>query len=81
MARDWIDKQMQRWIPAHAEAVLDSFEKNLFPDIGSRPITSITAPELLASLRKVEKRGPWIPRSACFSAAVACSVSVGANSV
>ena len=57
VARDWIDKQKQRWIPAHAEAVLDSFEKNIFPDVGSRPITSITAPELLASLRKVEKRG------------------------
>jgi integrase len=57
VARDWIDKQKQRWIPTHVEAVLDSFEKNIFPDVGSRPITSITAPELLASLGKVEKRG------------------------
>ena len=57
VARDWIEKQKHRWIPAHTAAVLESLENDIFPDLGSRPITSITAPELLAPLRKIEKRG------------------------
>ena len=32
-------------------------ETDIFPQIGSRPITDIDAPELLEMLRKVEKRG------------------------
>ena len=32
-------------------------ERNLFPDLGGRPIAAITAPELLATARKVESRG------------------------
>jgi integrase len=34
-----------------------SLEADLYPDIGTRPIASLTAPELLAVLRKIESRG------------------------
>lgn len=57
VARDWIDKQRLRWVPDHAERVLQSLEADVFPDIGSRPMSEITAPELLLTLRKIEKRG------------------------
>lgn len=33
------------------------FEQLLFPDLGDRPIRVITAPDLLAVLRKIEERG------------------------
>jgi hypothetical protein len=38
---------------------LRRFELNLFPPLGSRPIAEITAPELLAAVRKVEQRGAY----------------------
>ncbi len=34
-----------------------ALNKYVFPEIGSRPITLITAPELLRMLKKIEKRG------------------------
>jgi integrase-like protein len=33
------------------------FDSFLFPEIGSRPIGEVAAPELLAALRKIESRG------------------------
>lgn len=32
-------------------------EANLFPDLGALPIAEITAPDVLAALRKIEHRG------------------------
>src|SRR4051794_30590795 len=57
VAREWINRQAQRWVPSHSDRVLDSLETDIFPEIGSRPIAAITAPELLAALRKIEFRG------------------------
>jgi integrase len=34
-----------------------ALEKDLFPQIGNRPISEITAPDLLMALRKIEARG------------------------
>jgi integrase len=56
VAREWWDKERGRWKPAHAARVLNSLENDIFPELGARPISQITAPELLAALRKVEKR-------------------------
>ncbi|MHB8742679.1 MAG: tyrosine-type recombinase/integrase [Sulfuricaulis sp.] len=57
VALEWIGQQCHRWSPGHVERVRDSIKLDIFPDIGARPIKDITAPELLAVLRKVEKRG------------------------
>src|SRR5450759_2033224 len=57
VAREWIEKQKHQWIPDHAERVLESLNANVFPDLGSRPIRDITSPDLLTTLRKIEKRG------------------------
>jgi integrase len=57
VAREWINRQKKRWIPAHSDRVLDSLETDVFPEIGNRPIAAIAAPELLAALRKIEFRG------------------------
>jgi len=50
-------RQRPKWTPGHAERVKRSLEADLYPDIGTRPIASLTAPELLAVLRKIESRG------------------------
>lgn len=57
VAREWAKQQHERWVPGHRDRVLDSLEKDIFPDIGSRPIHEVTAQDLLETLRRVEKRG------------------------
>ncbi|HLX30215.1 MAG TPA: integrase arm-type DNA-binding domain-containing protein [Casimicrobiaceae bacterium] len=57
VAREWYAKQAKIWVPHHASDVLRRLEANLFPDLGGRPIADITAPELLAAVRKIEYRG------------------------
>jgi len=57
IAREWHSKQSRIWTEHHADDVRRRLEANLFPEIGSRPIAEITAPELLAAARKVEHRG------------------------
>jgi len=57
VARQWHEKQKHQWIAHHAASVIESLETNVFPDVGDRPIREITAPDLLTTMRKVEKRG------------------------
>lgn len=59
IAREWYQKQAHTWVPGHADDVLRRLESNLFPDIGFRPIAELEAPELLACLGKIEKRGAY----------------------
>jgi integrase len=57
IAREWLEKQRNKFTAstfAKAEWMLEEF---LFPHIGARPIESIDAPDILAALRKVEARG------------------------
>ena len=57
VAREWYAKQAHIWVPGHARDVLRRLEGNLFPEIGRAPIGEITAPTLLAAVRKIEARG------------------------
>jgi integrase len=56
VAREWHGKMRGAWSASHATKVLGSLEDNIFPALGQRPVGEITAPELLATLRKVEDR-------------------------
>jgi integrase len=57
VTREWIDRQMKSWVKGHGERILTRFERDLFPWIGARPIADLTAPELLTTVRRIEKRG------------------------
>lgn len=57
IAREWFGSFSKHWVPGHADKVIRRLELNVFPCIGARPIKAITAPELLAVLRRVEARG------------------------
>ncbi len=57
VAEEWFAKQSPIWSEAHATKTLWMLERNLFPWLGTRPISDITPPELLASLRRIESRG------------------------
>jgi integrase len=57
VAREWYAKMARRWAPSHAEKVIRRLERDVFPWVGGRPVAEVTAPELLAVLRRIEKRG------------------------
>ena len=57
IAREWHTKFANTWAPSHADRVLRLLDRDVFPWIGHRPIAEITAPELLAVLRRIEGRG------------------------
>jgi integrase len=57
IAREWLAKFGPSWTPEHAERITRRFERNVFPWIGARPVREVTAPELLAVLRRIEERG------------------------
>ena len=57
VAREWYAQQSRVWAPSHGNRVIRRLEKDIFPRLGSRPVNEITAPEVLAVLRTIEKRG------------------------
>jgi len=59
VAREWYEKQSHVWVEHHASDVLRRLESNLFPELGQKPIAAITAPMLLAAVRKIENRGAY----------------------
>jgi integrase len=57
IAREWAANQRNRLAPRYYALLVSRLEADMFPQIGSRPIADVDAPELLEALRKVEKRG------------------------
>lgn len=57
VAREWLAKYSGNWAEAHISHVRYRFEEMLFPFIGKRAINTISAPELLMVLRRIESRG------------------------
>ena len=57
VAREWHGKYKSSWTENHGNRILTRLENDIFPWVGKRPIREITAPELLAVLRRIESRG------------------------
>lgn len=57
VAREWFAKHSPGWAPSHSDNLRARLENDVYPWIGGRPIGEITAPELLAMLRRIEGRG------------------------
>lgn len=57
IAAEWLDLQRKRFSAASIEKAEWMFNDLLNPFLGSKPITTITAPEVLTVLRKLEARG------------------------
>lgn len=56
IALEWHENQKGRWSDPHYQNVLHRLETDIFPYIGDDPISSIDAPALLNTLKKIEKR-------------------------
>lgn len=57
VAREWFGNGSSRWSEHHAADVLRSLVRDVFPEIGALPIAHIDTATVLATLRKIEKRG------------------------
>lgn len=57
VGREWFNQVMPEKSKSYRERTGRILEKDLYPYLGNRPIASITAPELLAVLRRIEGRG------------------------
>jgi integrase len=57
VARSWFDHWKGPRSPRHADYVLRRLELDVFPSIGAKPVSDITAPQLLAMCKKIESRG------------------------
>jgi integrase len=57
VAREWFAKFATRWAASHADKIMARLERDVFPWIGSKPNAALTAPDVLAVLRRIESRG------------------------
>lgn len=57
VAREWHERNKAKWTTGYGADLLHRLETDVFPEIGNRPIADITPVQVLATLRKIEKRG------------------------
>jgi integrase len=57
LARLWYQANLPAWSTAHAEDVLASLERDIFPELGAAAAGSVTAPQLLAAIEAIAGRG------------------------
>ncbi|MCP3728398.1 integrase arm-type DNA-binding domain-containing protein [Paraburkholderia sp. CNPSo 3272] len=57
VAREWFELMMSAKAKSHRDKVIARLENDVFPWLGKLPVANITAPEVLACLRRIEDRG------------------------
>lgn len=57
VAQEWFTKNKHTWTEGHSRTIDSRLKLNVYPWLGGQPIASITAPDLLSVLRRIESRG------------------------
>ena len=57
VAREWYEQRKHQWVAVYSKKMLARLEGHILPKLGQRPITAITAPDILAVLRVIENNG------------------------
>ncbi|HKT32844.1 MAG TPA: integrase arm-type DNA-binding domain-containing protein [Gammaproteobacteria bacterium] len=57
VAREWYAKHSPHWKPSHGDKIIRRLERDVFPWIGAKPTAALTAPDVLAVLRRIDSRG------------------------
>ncbi|RYE43115.1 MAG: DUF4102 domain-containing protein [Hyphomicrobiales bacterium] len=57
VAEDWLAHQSGRWEAITLERTRASFNADIFPTLGARPMVSITTREVMDAVKKIESRG------------------------
>lgn len=56
VAVEWISQNKDRWTEGYTSQLEAVFEADVYPEVGARPIRSVTAADILAVLRQIEAR-------------------------
>ena len=56
---EWHKRQTLHWTEKHAREVLNSLKHHIYPDLGEKPISTITKQDVIANLRKLEAEGMY----------------------
>ena len=54
---EWHKRKTLHWTEKHAREVLNSLKHHVYPDLGEKPISTITKQDVIANLRKLEAEG------------------------
>ncbi|QDK31735.1 tyrosine-type recombinase/integrase [Sphingomonas sp. IC081] len=57
VAREWFENARTQWARVHADDIIRSLERDVFPTIGDLPISELTPPKVLEVLKGIEERG------------------------
>lgn len=57
IGREWFAKMKPEWADSHADKIMARLERDVFPWLGKRPITELTAVEVLTTLKRISDRG------------------------
>ncbi len=57
VAREWFSKQEPNWAPSHSIKIIQRLERDIFPWIGSKAVNTLSAPQILDVVRRIESRG------------------------
>lgn len=57
VSREWYEKNSRNWVDSHGSRIIRRLERDIFPNLGKRPIAEIAPPELLQVIRRIEDRG------------------------
>ncbi|HCC6433255.1 TPA: tyrosine-type recombinase/integrase, partial [Citrobacter amalonaticus] len=57
IAKEWHQMKSAKWSAGYASDIMEAFQNDIFPFVGTRPVGEIKPLELLNVLRKIEKRG------------------------
>lgn len=57
LCREWLEQRKDTVEPAQTAKTLARMEKDVFPWIGGKAITEITAPDVLSVMRRMDERG------------------------
>ena len=66
VARTWFEGWSAARSPRHAEYVIRRLEADVFPVIGSRPVSEIQAPELVKMMKAIQHRGALDIAKRCY---------------
>jgi len=57
VALEWLERFKQEWTESHFTSISGRLRRDIYPFVGKKDISSITAPELLSVIRRIETRG------------------------
>lgn len=65
IAGEWLELKATELAPSTHEKIVATFNANIYPKIGNLPVSSITSPLLLTTLKRMEARGALELMSKC----------------